>query len=85
MPCITMLNPIIMEHNAGISRHIFVRNNVLEGLDRDLFRTWVCPAISTHMLLESELTTTESSQGASVGFSLMLTTSFSACKFKLSL
>jgi hypothetical protein len=72
-----MLNPIIIEHRAGISRHIFVTNNVLEGLDRDLFLTCVWPAISTQMLLESEVTTKESSHGTSVGFSLILTTSFS--------
>ena len=82
MPCMTMLKPIIIEHSAGISRHSFVTNNVPEGLDRVLFLIWVWPAISTHMLLESELTSTASSHGTAVGFSLILTYSFSGCNLK---
>ena len=84
MPCIAMLNPMIMEHNAGMSRHIFVTNKVRDGelLDRDLLLTCVWPAISTQMLLESELTTTVSSHGRFVGFSLTLTTSFSGYNLK---
>ena len=75
-PCITMLNPRMMEHRAGIKRHIFVTNRILLEDFAILVLGRTCPAISTQILLDSAEVVIFSA--SSHDFSLISTICFSS-------
>lgn len=75
-PCITILNPRMMEHRAGIKRHIFVTNRILLDDFAILVFGLTCPAISTHILLDSAEVVIVSA--SSHDFSLISTICFSS-------
>ena len=75
-PCITILNPRMIEHRAGIKRHIFVTNRILLEDFAILVFGRTCPAISTHILLDSAEVVIFSA--SSHDFSLISTICFSS-------